>query len=145
MLANPSRPWGAASDASQEATWCERGQINATEMTVTRDRCFLNNTHHTHTNILAYYIRPVANLLPQLCLRLSQTSSPRTHTYASSDRRGGVGRTSRPRRTEDRHARRQAWQHAGNSREQWLLFSLLFPALNFHFGQNRYETNSGEM
>lgn len=25
-----------------------------------------------------------------------------THTHASSDRRGGVGRTSRPRRTEDR-------------------------------------------
>lgn len=107
---NTDRPRGAASDANQEATWCERGQINATKRTVTRDRCFLNDTYHTsaythtdkYTLILAYYIRPVAHLLPQMCQRLSQTSSPRTCTHASSDRRVGAGRTSRPRRTEDR-------------------------------------------
>lgn len=51
---------------------------------------------HTHTNAnthLRNYIRPVAHLLPQLCQRLSQTSSPRMHVHTKdpSDKRGGVG------------------------------------------------------
>lgn len=52
---------------------------------------------------LAYYIGPVAHLLPEMCQRLSQTARLRTCTHASSDRTiGGGGRTRRPRRTEDR-------------------------------------------
>lgn len=94
MSTNPSRPWGAASDANQEATWCERGQINATELTVARDRCFLNGTHHTRT-----YTRVQIHTHLQTILGLLLISSfsyvrgfPRhpahAHTHASSDKRG---------------------------------------------------------
>lgn len=64
----------------------------------------LAHTHkYKYTHTLANYIRPVAHLLPQLCQRLSQTSSPRTHTHTRILRQEGRG-------GEDKQAREDGGQ-----------------------------------
>lgn len=128
---------------NQEATWCARGQINATEETVTRDRCFLNVTHRLHirtnTNThLQTILGLVAHLLPQLCQRLSQTSSPRKHTFIRTYPQTTGG--------EDMHTEEDGGQgtHADkpDNRQETLesscYFFLLLFALSFHFGQSRW-------
>lgn len=105
MSTNPIRPWGAASDANQEATWCERGQINATELTVTRDRCFLNDTHHTrahtHTNTNTHtHLQTILGLLLISSLSCVSEAFPdiqpthrhtQTHTHTCILRQEGRG------------------------------------------------------
>lgn len=137
--ANPCRNRGAACDANQEATWCERGQINAAELTVTQDRCFLNDTHPTHTHTHLHTILGLL-LIPSLsCVRgfprhpAHAHTHIHKHTHASSDRRGGVGRQAGQGGRRTGHAHRQTWQQAGNSREQPRLFSLLFQWVQFPF------------
>lgn len=141
--ANQCRNRVAACDANQEATWCERGQINAAELTVTRDRCFLNDTHHTHTHTLAYYIRPVAHPLPQLCQRLSQTSSSRSHTHSHThscifrqEGRGGEDKQAKEDGGQGTHTDKpdNRQETLESSRGYFLSSSNGF---NFHFGQNR--------
>jgi len=107
---NTGRPQGATSDANQEATWCERGQINATELTVTRDRCFLNDTHHTlaHMRLTKahMHLHTILGLLlisSLRCVRGFPRHPAHAHAHMHPQTGGvGVGRTSRPRRTEDR-------------------------------------------
>lgn len=132
---NPSRSGATASDAHQEATWCERGQINATKQTFTWDRCFLNGTHtqmqiHTCETILGPLL--ISSLS---CVRGFPRHPAHACTYTQKTRqtRGGVGGRSGEgehgggRRTG--HARRQTRQQAGNSREQPRLFPILRFAL----------------
>lgn len=140
---------------NQEATWCARGQINATEETVTRDRCFLNVTHclHIRTNTnthLQTILGLVAHLLPQLCQRLSQTSSPRKHTFIRTypQTRGG----------EDMHTEEDGGQgtHADkpDNRQETLesscyffSFSLLSVSIldKAGGGNNRHEKNTSSL
>lgn len=90
---NPSRSGATASDAHQEATWCERGQINATKQTFTWDRCFLNGTHtqmqiHTCETILGPLL-----ISSFSCVRGFPRHPAHACTYTQKTRqtRGGVG------------------------------------------------------
>lgn len=142
--ANPCRNRGAACDANQEATWCERGQINAAELTVTQDRCFLNDTHTTHTHTHLHTILGLL-LIPSLsCVRGFPRHPAHAHTHTFTHtlmhlQTGGAG-------WEDKQAKEDGGQgtHTDkpDNRQETLessrgYFLSSSNGFNFHFGQNR--------
>lgn len=94
-------------------------------------------TVHLHTILVLLLISSLR------CVRgfPRQTAYAHAHMHPQTGRLevggGHVGRGGQ--RTG--HAHRQAWQQAGNSREQPLLFSVRFCALSFHFCRHRLYVN----